>query len=191
MLSKNLYVGLFHDKPGMILIGCEDVASTRAAIQKYSGNFVSEIQTTEEVDQYWQEKEDGLKGMLKVIIGLGVGLTVIGMISNQLIGFAGRKRECAVLASTAMSRKCIGRMLFAESGLLAAIALFIACPVAFLAYGDFGRLMGLLDMEIQLAWQPGTYFRFLILLWVVFTMVSLFPMRALRKMTLAEQIRYE
>ncbi|MBO4515368.1 MAG: FtsX-like permease family protein [Lachnospiraceae bacterium] len=191
VLSKNLYVGLFHDKPGLILIGCEDVAATKAAIQKYSGNFVSEIQTTEEVDQYWQEKEDGLKGMLKVIIGLGVGLTVIGMISNQLIGFAGRKRECAVLASTAMSRKCIGRMLFAESALLAAIALFIACPVAFLAYGDFGRLMGLLDMELQLAWQPGTYLRFLILLWVVFTAVSLFPMRALRKMTLAEQIRYE
>ncbi len=191
VISKNLFVGLFHDKPGTILIKCEDVAAVKAAIHKYSGNYVSEIQTAGEVDQYWQEKEDGLKGMLKVIIGLGVGLTVIGMISNQLIGFAGRKRECAVLASTAMSRKRIGRMLFAESALLAAIALFIACPVAFLAYGDFGRLMGLLDMELQLAWHPGTYFRFLILLWVVFTMVSLFPMRALRKMTLAEQIRYE
>ena len=191
VISKNLYVGLFHDKPGTILIRCEDMATTKALVSKYSGNSVSEIQTTGDLDQYWQEKEDGLKGMLKVIITLGVGLTVIGMISNQLIGFEGRKRECAVLASTAMSRNRIGRMLFAEGALLAAVAIFIACPMAFLAFGDFERLMGLLDMEIQASWHPGTYVGFLILLWVVFTTVSLFPMRALRKMTLAEQIRYE
>ncbi|MBR6476931.1 MAG: hypothetical protein IKS85_00650 [Lachnospiraceae bacterium] len=192
VISKNLYLGIFHDVPGVILVKCDDAAATKALIERYSGNYVDEVQTQGDLEQYWAEKESGMKNVLIVVIALGVGLTVIGMISNQLIGFEGRKRECAVLVSTAVSRECIGRMLLLESLFLAGIALVIALPAALLAYGDFSRLMEMLaEDKIHTSWNFGLYFGFMMLLWVVFTTVSIFPMRSLKKMTLAEQIRYE
>ena len=48
------------------------------------------------------------------IIVISVGITLIGMASNQLIGFEGRKKECAVMLSTAMGKGTLSGILFRE-----------------------------------------------------------------------------
>ena len=149
------------------------------------------VETIEEYNQGWKEKEKGARGMMYAIIVFGVGLTVIGMISNQLIGFEGRRRECAVLSSTSMTREKISRLFLLESMLASGIALLVALPTAFLAFVPFKRIMESLAAEITIVYDIKMYVIFLGTLWVIFTLIALFPIRALKRMNLAEQLKYE
>jgi ABC-type antimicrobial peptide transport system permease subunit len=160
-------------------------------IKKYSGNAFDVIETVEEYNQGWKEKEKGMRRMLYAVIIFGVGLTIIGMVSNQLIGFEGRKRECAVLTSTSMTRSALSKMLFLESMIASGIALVSALPCAFLAFVPFRRIMESLSAEFRMVYHLGMCGLFLGVLWLVFTLVAVFPGRLLWKMNLAEQLKYE
>ena len=129
--------------------------------------------------------------MFTLIIVIGVGLTVIGMISNQLIGFEGRRRECAVLLSTSMSREKLSRMLFLESAISSGIALLCAFPYAFLAMTPLGQALNMVAGSFDMEYKPGLYLIFLFVLRIVFSMVAIFPIRSLKKMNIAMQLKYE
>lgn len=191
LIDKDLYIDIFHDYPGEILIRTKNGKQTKEAVMKYSGTLVTQIETREEYDSGWQRKKKGMQNLIMVVLFLGVSLTVLGMISSQLIGFEGRKRECAVLASTAMNRRKIAKMFVAESVFASGIALITALPVAFLSFIPFKRLMASVSGIFRVSYDVKAYVLFLIVLWIVFTMVSLFPVRALRKMELAAQLKYE
>jgi ABC-type antimicrobial peptide transport system permease subunit len=191
VLPMELYIGIYHDYPGEVLVRCENPEQIVGEIKKYSGTAFEVIETVEDYNLGWEEKEKGTRGMLYAVIIFGVGLTVIGMISNQLIGFEGRKRECAVLASTSMTRGTLSKMLLLESMIAAGIALALAFPCALLAFVPFRRIMESFSAEFRVVYHLGAYGLFLGILWLVFTLVALFPVRSLRKMNLAEQLKYE
>jgi ABC-type antimicrobial peptide transport system permease subunit len=191
VLPKNLYICIYHDYPGEVLVRCENSQQIVEEIKKYSGTVFDVIETVEDYKLQWEEKEKGTQGMLYAVIIFGVGLTVIGMVSNQLIGFEGRKRECAVLASTSMTRGTLSKLLILESMIAAGIALVSALPCALLAFVPFRRIMESLSAEFRVVYHLSAYGLFLGILWLVFTLVAFFPVRSLRKMNLAEQLKYE
>lgn len=191
VISKELYVDIFHDKPSEILICCEDAEAVREAAEKYSGGFLQDVRTRQETVDYWQEKGQSTKGMMLVLILLGIGLSMIGMISNELIGFEGRKRECAVLISNAMTRSDVARMFVLESFFLAGISILVALPASLVAYGSFLEVFRLLMGPMEVTWQWGSYLAFMGMAWLAFTAVALFPIRSLNKMNVAMQMRYE
>ncbi len=191
IVSQKTYFDMYHENPGEILVRCENPQEVIAAIKKYSGTITSDVETIEEYNQKWIEEEKGMCGMLMAIIIFGVGLTVVGMVSNQLIGFEGRKRECAVLASTSMTRSKVSKMFILEGMLASGIAILIAFPTAFLAFIPFQRILDSLSVEIEVVYQVNYYIIFLLALWIVFTLVALFPIKKLKRMNLAEQLKYE
>lgn len=191
VLSKDMFTDMYHEQPGEILIRCENPEEIVSALTKYSGTVLSTIETIEEYNRSWREKEKGTRGMMIAIIAFGVGLTVIGMVSNQLIGFEGRKRECAVLASTSMTREKLSRMFLLESMIASGISLLIALPTAFVAFAPFKRILENIAAEMNIVYNMRFYVLFLGVLWIVFTGVSLFPIRKLKKMNLAAQLKYE
>lgn len=191
VLSKDMFVDMYHAQPGEILVRCNNPKEIVSQLKKYSGTLLYTVETIEEYNQSWKEKEKGTRGMMYAIIVFGVGLTVIGMISNQLIGFEGRRRECAVLASTSMTREKISRLFILESMLASGISLLVALPTAFVAFVPFKRIIESLAAEITIVYDIKMYVIFLGTLWVIFTLVALFPIRALKRMNLAEQLKYE
>lgn len=191
VLSKDMFVDMYHAQPGEILVRCDNPEEIVSKLKQYSGTLLDTVETIEEYNQGWKEKEKGARGMMYAIIVFGVGLTVIGMISNQLIGFEGRRRECAVLSSTSMTREKISRLFLLESMLASGIALLVALPTAFLAFVPFKRIMESLAAEITIVYDIKMYVIFLGTLWVIFTLIALFPIRALKRMNLAEQLKYE
>ena len=191
LISKDLYVDIFHDYPGEILIRCEDPEQTKAQIEKYSGMLIYMVESNEEYIAGWMEKKDNLRGLIMFVILLGVLLTVIGMVSNQLIGFDGRRRECAVLLSTAMNVQELSKMFIVESMLAAGTALVSALPVALLGFIPFQRVMEDSAGSMRISYNILLYVGFLGLLFVVFTLVSIFPVVKLYKMKIASQLKYE
>ena len=132
-----------------------------------------------------------MKTILLAIIILGVSLSMIGMISNQLIGFEGRKRECAVLASVAMSRGCISKMLMLENIFATAISLIAAFPLALFSFIPFRRILEDLSGAFKVIYDVPAYVIFLIILLLVFGLVVLFPIKELKKMNIASRLKYE
>ncbi len=191
LLSQKTYIDIYHDYPLQLLVKCDDASMTKAQIEKYSATKIEQIQTLQEYKEEWMLKGQQTKHMLMLVIVLGIGLTVIGMVSNQLIGFQGRKRECAVLLSTAMNRKQLAQMLLLETTISVGIALLTALPMALLAVYPLKKALDFLTGEIPIVMDVKMCVLFLLVLWVVFSGVALFPIRELKKMKIAAQLKYE
>lgn len=191
MISKDLYIDINHDCPSTILVNSDNVEKTINDIKKYSSTKLEQVDSVAAYEQYWTDKGSGVMGMLTLVICIGVGLTLIGMISSQLIGFEGRKRECAVLASTAMTKGKVAGMFFLEGLFAYGIALLTAVPAAYLILKPFTTIFDLVGAGMKMNINVPVCIIFSAVLWVVFTIVTLFPIRALRKMKISEQLKYE
>ena len=114
------------------------------------------------------------------------------MVSNQLIGFEGRKKECAVMLSTAMDKRTLSGILFRE--------MFITSAVS----GTAGAIIGTILIYVVKAAVDNTdaislpleiNIPAILIMWaamvVLFALTVLFPVKNLRKMKIAEQIKYE
>ena len=126
------------------------------------------------------------------IIAVALGMTAIGMISNQLLGFEGRKKECAVMRSTAMGKGKLSGILFKEVLITSVTASGIGTLVGLLMINVIQKAMASTQsISMTFDVNPVTVFLFFIAMTVVFTGTVLFPIRNLRKMKISEQIKYE
>ena len=192
VISENDYISMFHDVPGSILVKCDDSEKTAQIIKTYGKNAEGNCFTAAELEERAVSDSSGFIVILMTIIILGIGMTLIGVISNQLIGFEGRKKECAVMLSTAMNKRTLSGILLRES--------FIVSLVA----GTLGTILGIglvaafknalehtealfMNMDID----PKLCLIFCIILVIVYTFTVLFPIRNLRRMKISEQIKYE
>lgn len=191
VIAKDLFIDIYHDYPGLLLVQGKDEKIIADTLRKYSFNALESVETLQEIKAYWVNKGKGMKTILLAIIILGVSLSMIGMISNQLIGFEGRKRECAVLASVAMSRGCISKMLMLENIFATAISLIAAFPLALFSFIPFRRILEDLSGAFKVIYDVPAYVIFLIILLLVFGLVVLFPIKELKKMNIASRLKYE
>ncbi len=126
------------------------------------------------------------------VIGIAIVMTAIGMISNQIIGFEGRKKELAVMLSCAMNRKTLAKVLFSEIFSMSAFA------------SGLGVITGTLItvvLKSAVVSMEGVFFDLqltplsAIILWAVmtilYTLTVFFPIAKMRKMKISEQIKYE
>lgn len=192
VITQDDFINVYHDMPGQLLIRCDDPDQVADMIETYAVGLYDDVKTSEEI--LAADKEDQRTSVLifTAIIVVAVGMTLIGMTSNQLIGFEGRKKECAVMISTAMSKKTLTSILFRES-LLSAV---ISCTIGILT----GSLLVLVIKDalsssaflyITIIYNP----LYTVLLWLVmiavFALTVLFPVRSLNKMKISEQIKCE
>ena len=192
ILTQTEYKVLFNDRPGHLLIRCSDPQAVKKAIETYAKGSYDNVRTLEEVIE--DNESDGAKSMavITTVIVVSLGMTAIGMISNQLIGFEGRKKECAVMLSTAMSKRRLSGILLREvlitsvtasaAGVLVGSLLTIVLRTAI----DNAQSI-ILDVTID----PLKVLLFFVIMSAVFTTTVLFPIRNLRKMKISEQIKYE
>lgn len=191
MISQKLYTDMYKDRPSGIYISCDDAETVKSVIANYSADMFSEIKTGEEDREDTQQDNASIMMVIRAVIFLAVAMTFIGVASNQLIGFEGRKRECAVLTSVALTKSQISLMFLAESFLAAGIALITAVFLAlFLSKVFMGILSGLM-LTLPVSRNYGIYMGFTLILWAVFTAISIFPIRAMRKMSITDQLKYE
>ena len=192
ILSYKDYYEIYRDKPGQYLIKCDDPDYVAQMIRTYAVGAYSKVQTMEEMIAENKEASSKLAAVMTAVIIIAVGMTFIGMASNQLIGFEGRKKECAVLLSTAMGKGKLSGILFKEmlitaitaSGLGTLAGIFLTGVInASTASSEFANMNVTID--------PVKTLLFFIALVIAFTITVLFPIKNLRKMKIAEQIKYE
>jgi ABC-type antimicrobial peptide transport system permease subunit len=153
--------------------------------------MVSEVQTLDEYRESVRQDSSGLMVIIDGVIALALGITFIGVVSNCLIGFEGRKRECAVLMSTSLTRGKLSKMFLAESAIASGAALITAIPLSIFMYTVFMNILDGLMVTIPIHMSITSCILLGLLMWAVFTLSALFPIKALRKMNIAAQLKYE
>lgn len=190
VISKSLYKKIFLDYPQMMLVKTNDL-SLKEKIENYSAGSISKVKTSEEYQQQQEREASSMKGMFMMLIILGVGLTFIGNVSNQLIGLEGRKRECAVLMSTSMSRAKLCKLFWLETVFSVSAALLVAIPLGLLLMKPMTGALEMLGMVVPIVSIPDKIAMFAIVMWSIFGVTALLPMKHIRKMNIAEQLKYE
>ena len=191
-LSEEEYKLILNDKPYYILVKCENPEKLVTMIKTYAADTVSSVTTYEEEVISATEEASQFTTIMGILIAAAIGMTCIGAVSNQLIGFTGRKKECAVMLFTAMSKKKLSGILFKE--------VLITCIVSAGLGALLGHILTIIigdaidhtaSIGLLIQANAGRTLLFFLLLIVIFTMTVLLPIRNLRKMKISEQIKYE
>lgn len=191
IITEKLFKDIYGDYPYNLLVKGDDPKALKDTIKDHSADYVNDIYTHDEFVEYMATQRASLNTILILLIVIGVGLTFIGVVSNQLIGLEGRKRECAVMTSVAMPRKKLSKMFLMESFISSFIALVAAVPIGIFMSHIFIGILEQLELFVALEVSVSDCVKYAVLLCAVFTLVSLFPIRALKKMDVVSQLKYE
>lgn len=192
VISQDEFISIYHDLPYYLLIRTSDPDGVADLIKTYSvGSYVG-VATRAELIAEDEQSSVQIRTIFSLVIIVALVMTCIGMISNQLIGFDGRRKECAVMLSTSMDKRTLSGILFRE--------MFITSAVS----GTLGTLIGTaliyvvkaaVDYNDAINLPLNINVPAILLIWaamiVLFALTVLFPIKNLRKMKIAEQIKYE
>ena len=192
VIAQSEFIDMFHDKPGMLLVRTDDPEGTRDTIKKYAVGRYSDVKTRQEIAEQNEKDNATSKLIYGIVIAIAIVMTFLGMVSNQTIGFEGRKKECAVMISTSMTKKTLAGILFREM----LITSFVSSTAGTaLAIALFGLVKKAIDSSesvfLPLEWDYSIVVELWIMMTLVFTLSVLFPVKHMRKMKLAEQLKYE
>ncbi len=196
IISPEVFEQLFHGSLGQILINADDPDAVKERIENNTETGSVDVKTIDDIRNEYSQSSKGLMLVINLVITGSVALTLIGIGGNQALGFITRKRETAMLYSVALSRGKLKLLLFLESLFSIGISAGVAALAMPLLYNILGKLLnvisegdlnileeGPLDIKIILVY-------FLIIMFV-FMSTTLIPFRSLRKMKIAEELKYE
>lgn len=192
-MNKDLLFTYFYESIQSILIKCDDPAKTCAELKKY---IVEDDYTLVQTYEEWNEMstaDTSIEMILFALIALAVGITLIGASGNQAIGFINRRRELAVLYSTSMPRAKLNRLLWLENAMSVGISCIVAMIVSPILISLLAKIAYMLtdgDLEMVGLDIPGVMI-FIICFFFVMSLAVVKPIRFLKKMNVAEQLKYE
>ena len=191
-VKHNEFLALFNNYPGQVLIKCDDPESLKKDLETYGKGTYDKVQTYADIVEQINSDNSKTIAVITAIIVVALGMTAIGMISNQLLGFEGRKKECAVLLSTAMGKGKLSGILLKEVFITSLTASGIGTIVgSLLTLVLKSAMANAQTVVMDVVLDPLVVVLFFLAMTVVFTGTVLFPLNSLRKMKIAEQIKYE
>lgn len=194
IISEDLFVDMYHDVITTMLIRTkspEDIESVKEIIDKHSLDQSFIFYTYDEYVEECMSEKESIKTAVYIAIAFGVILSIIGLSGNQILGFEARRREYAVMYSTSMSRKQISRLIFQETFLSIGSSVIVGTIVGAVLTILIRRTTVALDMGLPVALGIGEYIKMALILTLIMVVTSLKPVRLLKKMKIAEELKYE
>ena len=190
VLPLDIYKQIYFERPSAMYIKTDNPEKTTELIKSYSSSTIGKIKTMDEFVKESINDSAGIMTILYMIIIMGVVLSLIGIFCNQIVGFESRKRESAVLVSTALSRNKLVKLFSDENILSGIISIGLGTIVGL---GETVLLFKAIKnvMAIDMTIDYGKTAVFLALMFITFTITILRTIRNIKKMKLSEQLRYE
>ena len=149
------------------------------------------VKSNEKLIEETEEDNKDINLILYMITLAAMGLTLVGISGNQVIGFVSRKKEYAMLHSTACSRKKIIRMILAENAMLFGISVVSAAVIAIPAVLLISKVFRLTNLGMIMEARFDTLAGCALLLWLITMLTAGTPIRGLKKMNTAVEMKYE
>lgn len=192
VVSLDEYKSIFHDTPGYMLVQADDPDAVKDLIKTYAVGSASDVKTRQELVEQSEKDNAQSNRVYIIVIAVALIMTCIGMTTNQIIGFEGRKKECAVMISTSMSKKTLAGILFREMFITSVTSATVGCVFGTILCVVIRRAVNLADMlNMPVEINASAVFGFWVLMCLIFALTVLFPIKNMRKMKLSEQLKYE
>lgn len=192
IINFEKYKELFGDIPYFILVKTDLDAEEMASILKDKVNdFGVTVQTVKDYINEQKQSNMSLLNMIFIMIGIGVVLSFIGILNNQIIGYIQRKRELAVLYSTAMSKKQLKRLILIETFLSFGIAIIAATGIGYVLSRILEQLLNGMYLSMQLEYNFTDISKLVICVLIIMLLTAINPRRKIKKMNVVDEIKYE
>lgn len=191
IISRDLYFDVYNDNPYSIFVKCTNPDETLEIIKNHVVDITALFFTDETYQQYVKDNSSSITGILCFLMVLGIALTLIGTSGNQIIGFEGRKREYSVMYSTSMNRKQLKRLIFLENMISTGISIVISIASSTVIINIANKILDTIDMSIEINTGILTYISAGAIFWIILMFTCISPMRALHKMNIASELKYE
>ena len=191
VINKDLFIEQYYDYPSAVLLKCDDPENVLETIKSHSVGSTDEYYTQDSYVEYMRQMNASIPGVLSVLLTIGVLLTIIGSSGNQIIGFEGRKREYAVLYSTSMNRKNLRHLIFLENSLSSLTAVVTAVFSGFFVTKLVERILDVIELSVEITVGIGTFAAAGLVFWIILMFTCISPLRSLRKMNTANELKYE
>lgn len=193
VISLEKYRQIYFDYPATELVRLEDPKRAEEFSQKIKTLIMDKYAKVYTDEEYFSiREENGLIGILYMIVTIGCVMMLILMTTNNSISFEQRRREFAILHSTSMSRAQLKKMLLCETVLSLFISTAVAFGSAILLYVMLFRFMTAItgeELDILLSIiQPAL---FLSLLYPITLLIVRRTTKKIDKINTAEQMKYE
>ncbi len=190
ILSKELYNEMFPKEVTLIAVKSNDIPASKEAISDALTGGEGILESEEIRSKSKQEKNVIYIGILGSL-GASVVLTLVGISGNQVIGFIGRKKEYAMLHSCACDRASIIKMIWIENAMLFGLSVVCAGILSVPVIMIINHVFVIAEMGIYATPPYGLIFLSLIVLWFITMLTALSPIKSLKKMNTATEMKYE
>ncbi|MBO7451286.1 MAG: ABC transporter permease [Clostridiales bacterium] len=190
-ITESDFIKVFHDDPVYLMVRCDDPEATSEKIETYAGDYGFSMTKEEVIDMMTEDNGLAVK-IFTVIIFVAIFMTCLSLISNQLIGFDGRKKECAVMISTSMRKRTLAGVLFREMLITSVTASSVGAIMAsFICFVIKRTVANSEILQVDLNIEPKVILIMWLITALIFALTVLFPINSMRKMKLSEQLKYE
>ena len=185
-ISLDTYKSVYHDYPSMLLAKGDTELMRRQLIDN-SAVF----QSAEEYYVAADENSSSVTGLLNSLAVMGVLLAVISVSGEQMIGFTQRRHELSVLHSQGMSIRQLSKMLFIETALTVFVPVLFIVTAGHVVIMFIAKTLGSLDMNIPISYDITGLVGFIAVMSVSVVLTVLIPIRSIRKMNVAAELKQE
>lgn len=193
VISLENYKRFFYDYPAIKLVRLDNPERTRECLKKINTYMMDKSAMVYTAKEYEDVFEDNvIIGILYLVVLIGCTLMLILLTTNQSISFEQRRREFAILHSTAMSRMQLKKMLLCEmavSLLTSTVAAFGSGIVLYHIIMRFVSIITETSQETSVSITPPLLFLTALLL--IALLIVKRSVRGIDRMNTASQIKYE
>ena len=190
VISLNEYKKIYLNSPDMAYVRAENPEEIKDKIESYSSSMIKDVKTMEEYQEYEKEQGSGMISLLYMTIAMGVGLSLIGVFCNQIVGFENRKRESAVLISTALSREKLIKMFFCENLIGGLLAVILGAAVGAVETLLISKALQV-ALALPISFEVIKLVIFLLVIFASFSITIFRTIKNIKKMKISEQLKYE
>ena len=167
----------------------EDLEKVIAKLEKTRRNAY-----LEPVEEIKADTEDDCADVMKIlysITAVGCVLSLLGAVSNAIIGFEQSKRKYAVLHSVAASKRKLSKLILLETLFSSMFAGGMALLAGRLLTSLVGTTMASVGLGIEVVYEFALTVAFTGVIVVVLLLAAVKPIISLKKMKTAVELKYE
>ena len=195
ILSENLIddtVTVFSTQEYFITYGKD--AKTKEIKKEISRALTDTMATVQTKKQYIELTKETMKELYVILVEIIlaiIAVALIGIINNQSVSFLERKREMAVLYSTAMSRSQLNKMIFIEVFLSFIISSLISIIFTIMLIYLLRQIFMLLGFFIPIKFSIASILILMFVIGIIMIVIYLVMKRKIKKMNIVEELKYE
>lgn len=192
IISHEAYIENLGNKPTLMFINTDnDIVQTIQSIENKVSSMDTRIVSVEEYIEKGVKNNLDILNMVFILICIGLVLSYVGIINNQIISFIQRRKELAVLYSTSMSKGQLIVLIISESIVSFVISGLLSLTACMIILQFIEKILDSMGIIFIININIYEVAKILILGLISILLTNIYPLKKIRKMNVASVIKYE